>query len=141
MIKFCITDISRCVQAKQKIIFESENKKQFMTTVLILMTLGILLGIVIGKLPKLLKVIDRLITYAIYLLLFLLGVSVGINDKIIENLDDIGVKALLVTLGAVAGSVLLLWILYKTAFISKQKEIKNEKNTLLFIHKFTKEDN
>lgn len=95
-----------------------------MIIVLILMITGILLGIIIRKLPNLLKVIERLITYAIYLLLFLLGISVGINDKIIGNLDNIGLKALVITIGAISGSVIVLWIFYKAAFVSTRGDKK-----------------
>ncbi|MBN1984919.1 MAG: LysO family transporter [Prolixibacteraceae bacterium] len=99
-----------------------------MTTVLILMAAGILLGVFLNKHTHLLKVVDRLITYAIYLLLFLLGIAVGTNKTIIANLGSIGIKALLVTLGSVAGSVLVLWMLYNVIFPpAKTKERKNEK--------------
>jgi uncharacterized membrane protein YbjE (DUF340 family) len=99
-----------------------------MTTVLILMAAGILLGVFLNKHTHLLKVVDRLISYSIYLLLFLLGIAVGTNKTIIANLDSIGIKALLVTLGSIAGSVLVLWMLYKVIFPpAKTEEAKNEK--------------
>ena len=61
------------------------------------------------------------------MLLFLLGISVGINEKIINNLDSIGIKALWITLGAITGSVLVSWMLYKTMFAPKKvKGIINE---------------
>lgn len=99
-----------------------------MITVLVLMTTGIVLGMVLNKLPKLLKSVDKLINYAIYLLLFLLGVSVGINDKIINSLDTIGIQALWITLGAIAGSVLVSWGLYHIVFKTNiKKQTTHEK--------------
>ncbi len=99
-----------------------------MLTVLILMTAGIAIGMFVNKLPRLIKTADKLISYAIYLLLFLLGISVGLNKRIIENLDTIGLRALLITLGSVAGSVLVAWVLYRFLFqTEKTKEAGNEK--------------
>ncbi|MFV0268549.1 MAG: LysO family transporter [Draconibacterium sp.] len=98
-----------------------------MVTVLVLMTIGILLGRFLGRIPDLLKVVEKLISYAIFLLLFLLGISVGVNKTIIDNLDKIGIKAVSITFGAVAGSVIVLWILYKTLFSTDTKEEQDEK--------------
>ncbi|MCL3779427.1 DUF340 domain-containing protein [Prolixibacteraceae bacterium JC049] len=87
-----------------------------MITVLILMAAGIAVGLFIDKYPKLIKKVDQLITWSIYLLLFLLGIAVGVNDKIINNLDTIGVSALVITVGAVLGSVCMAWVVYKFFF-------------------------
>ena len=87
-----------------------------MVTVLILMVAGILIGLFVERISFVLKYIDKTISLTIYLLLFLLGISVGINDKIIKNLDTIGVEALVITLGAVAGSVLMAWTVYRLFF-------------------------
>uniref|UniRef100_UPI0032180F56 LysO family transporter n=1 Tax=uncultured Draconibacterium sp. TaxID=1573823 RepID=UPI0032180F56 len=97
-----------------------------MITVVVVMTIGIALGLFLDRIPKLIKAVDKLISYAIYLLLFLLGISVGINEQIISNLDTIGIKALMITLGAIGGSVLVSWALYKTMFASQK--IKGGKN-------------
>jgi hypothetical protein len=53
---------------------------------------------------------------------------VGINKKIINNLDSIGVTALGITLGAIVGSVLVCWGLYSFVFKSHvQKQLNHEK--------------
>lgn len=87
-----------------------------MITVLLLMVAGILAGLWLGKFPLIMKVNDRLISWAIYLLLFLLGVSVGTNEKVIQSLDSIGLQALLLTVGALAGSIATGWIIYRAFF-------------------------
>lgn len=87
-----------------------------MTIILILMLAGILLGLALGKNPIILKINEKLLNVAIYILLLLLGISVGSNDKIIDNLYNIGLQALIITIGAIAGSVALCWIIYKTFF-------------------------
>lgn len=56
--------------------------------------------------------IGKLVTVLIWLLLFLLGVEVGGNQMIMSGLHTIGLDALIITVGAVLGSVIgarLLW--------------------------------
>lgn len=98
-----------------------------MITVLLVMLFGILLGIAINRRPKLLKANDKLINWAIYILLFLLGLSVGLNKTIIQNLDKIGVQAIIITIGAISGSVLSLWALYHFVFRTEQLKNQDEK--------------
>jgi uncharacterized membrane protein YbjE (DUF340 family) len=83
-----------------------------MITVLLVMLAGIAIGLVINRFPKVIRANDKLISWAIYLLLLLLGISVGLNQTIIHNLDKIGVQAAIITLGAISGSVLTLWLIY-----------------------------
>lgn len=80
------------------------------------MTLGMVLGYFISNRKAVIGWVNKATNWAIYVLLFLLGVAVGINDKIINNLDTIGVQALLVTLGAVGGSVVAAYFVYKYFF-------------------------
>lgn len=89
------------------------------------MVAGILTGFVINRFPLAIKINDKLISWAIYVLLFLLGISVGLNKTILQNLDKIGVQALIITTGAISGSVFALWILYRFLF----REEKNEGGT------------
>jgi len=96
-----------------------------MITVLAIMTAGIVLGIFLQKKKKLIQINDKLTMWAIYLLLFLLGISVGSNDTIMQNLDTIGVKALIITAGSLIGSILAAWFVYVKFF--KNKEQLNEK--------------
>jgi len=91
-----------------------------MITVLVLMTLGIIIGWFLHHKEKFLSVTGKLTNWAIYILLFLLGVSVGTNDQILNNFDKIGLQAILITLLAVAGSVLVSWLTYHYFF--KQDE-------------------
>lgn len=99
-----------------------------MITVLLIMLAGILTGFAINRYPLAIKVNDQLISWAIYLLLFLLGISVGLNKTIVQNLDKIGVQALIITVGAISGSVLALWILYRVLFKEEpEKGGQNEK--------------
>jgi uncharacterized membrane protein YbjE (DUF340 family) len=91
-----------------------------MFTVLLLMLLGMVLGYLIRNRQKAVKLIERLINWAIYLLLLLLGISVGANQTIMKNLATLGVTALALTLGAMAGSVGLAYFTYKLFFAAKE---------------------
>ena len=93
---------------------------KYMITVLLLMLAGIVAGYLLSSRRKLLKINDKLIQWAIYGLLFLLGISVGVNKTIIQNLDKIGLQSAIITIGAVTGSVLVIWALYHLFFKSEQ---------------------
>ena len=86
-----------------------------MFTIIGLMLTGMLLGFLLRK--QKLSGIHKVITVLIWLLLFLLGIDVGGNQKIINGLHTIGLEAIVITLAAVLGSVtaaVSLWyVLYK----------------------------
>ncbi len=65
---------------------------------------------------KRLACISRLIMIVIFILLFLLGINVGENKQIMGNLGVIGGEAVVITFGAVAGSVVCAWVIYKFYF-------------------------
>ena len=82
-----------------------------MFTVIGLMLGGMCLGFLFRKhrLPQ----VNRIITVLIWVLLFLLGIEVGGNEKIIKGLATLGVEAFGITLAAVLGSCLAakgLWV-------------------------------
>lgn len=91
-----------------------------MLTVVAIMTLGIVFGYFIRNKSKFIKTNDKLIMWAIYLLLFVLGVTIGANQIIMTNLPTLGLKALAITLGGVLGSVLLAWFTYIRFFKAKE---------------------
>ena len=78
--------------------------------------IGIMLsGLIIGYLIRNRKIliVHKLITALIWILLLLLGMDVGSNDAITSNIYTIGLDAVIITTGAVVGSVLASWILWK----------------------------
>ena len=92
-----------------------------MLTVIIIMTSGMLLGYLFRNQKWIKKPVGVIITWAIYLLLFILGISVGTNETILSNLGTLGINALLLTIGAVAGSVVVSWYTY-TLFFRRDEE-------------------
>ncbi len=80
------------------------------------MTAGIAVGFLIHNKTGLVNISNKLTSWAIYLLLFLLGVGVGLNDKIINNIHIIGFQAITITIGALLGSLICAYITYKLFF-------------------------
>jgi uncharacterized membrane protein YbjE (DUF340 family) len=93
-----------------------------MTLVLLLMLAGIVVGFGIHRYPTLVKLNDKLVSGAIYILLFLLGISVGSNQTIVHNLEKIGLQALIITIGAVSGSILALWFVFRYFFQTEKQD-------------------
>lgn len=92
--------------------------------VIVIMAAGMLVGVLLRRKTELLKWNGRLINVAIYFLLFFLGVTIGTDETIVSTLPTLGVKALLITVGGIGGSVLLAWGVYFLLFRkSKSKDV------------------
>jgi len=77
---------------------------------------GMLLGFLLKTKQRIVTANEKLITYAIYLLLFLMGVSIGSNELIMNSLSSLGTLALLLSASAVAGSILTGFLVFKLFF-------------------------
>jgi uncharacterized membrane protein YbjE (DUF340 family) len=86
---------------------------------LTILFVGILIGYMFRHSKKLKEISDKIIIVSIYALLFFIGVGVGANKMIISNLSKIGINALVLTIGAVAGSIALSVPVYKKFFKNK----------------------
>lgn len=82
-----------------------------MFTVILVMLTGMGLGFAL-KAGRFVFV-RHIITVLIWVLLFLLGIEVGCNPRVIGGLGRLGVEALVLALAGVLGSVVLAWALYK----------------------------
>lgn len=91
-----------------------------MFTIIGLMLTGMLLGFLLRK--QKFSGIHKVITVLIWLLLFLLGIDVGGNQKIINGLHTIGIEAISITLAAVLGSVTAAWALWYVLYKRKKEE-------------------
>ena len=78
------------------------------------------LGIACGWLLRRKEVVNRIVTKMtlpiIFLLLFVMGVGVGENENIMGRLPDLCGKALIITIGAVMGSLIAGSIVYRLFF-------------------------
>ena len=86
-----------------------------MFTVIGIMFAGIAAGYLLRKI-ELLQKIGKPISYTILLLLFLLGISVGANKDIVDNLATLGGQAFLLV-----GSVLAGWGVYRLFFKERSR--------------------
>ncbi|RHJ78394.1 LysO family transporter [Parabacteroides sp. AM08-6] len=91
-----------------------------MFTVIGIMFGGIAVGYLLRKFALLQKM-GKTISYTILLLLFLLGISVGANEAIMDNLATLGGQALLIAVAGTAGSVLAAWGVYTLFFKERSR--------------------
>ena len=96
-------------------------KAIYMIEILIIMFSGIVLGFIFRKKRSMITAADKLAGWSIYLLLFLLGLSIGNNELIINNFARIGLNSILLTISGISGSVLLSYIAYR--FFFKKDEV------------------
>ncbi len=87
-----------------------------MTEILIIMSAGMLSGFFIRGRQRIIFIVEKTSGFSIYILLFLLGLSVGSNKILISGFGRIGVNAIAISLASVVGSILLSFILYKLLF-------------------------
>ncbi len=75
-------------------------------------------GIVCGYLlrSKKLSFVPRVIEYSIFALLLFLGIFVGANPEVMDNLTSIGLDAAIIASGATLGSMIVAWALYHFIF-------------------------
>ncbi|MFI3261736.1 MAG: LysO family transporter [Rikenellaceae bacterium] len=90
-----------------------------MFKILTIMAIGVILGRMLKS--KNLEFVNKLVSVLIWLLLLLLGISVGANDKVMSSLDTIGISALILSSLATLGSCVAAWALYKFVFKAKGK--------------------
>lgn len=71
----------------------------------------------------------RIVTWLIWLLLFLLGIEVGSNEMIVRSLPTLGIEALLLSSAATLGCCVLAWALWRVSKDHTAQE-KAKKETL-----------
>jgi uncharacterized membrane protein YbjE (DUF340 family) len=88
--------------------FVLKNKKPMFIVIACMLT-----GITVGYLMRGWKIrfIHKLILSLIWLLLFLLGIEVGLNDSVIHHFTGLGFQAFLIAFASTSGSVLGAWLL------------------------------
>ena len=70
---------------------------------------------------KLLKHTGKAIFVTICVMLFFMGVMLGMDEDLLESLSVIGLQAMLLALAGAAGSILFASLLYKSLFREKEK--------------------
>lgn len=95
---------------------------------LILLMLG--LGIFIGSRPSIrtapLPWLGKAQMVLLFLLIFVLGVNIGSDPEIVASLGELGLSALLVTLLAMAGSVVAVFLVRRLLGLTAKGQKKGE---------------
>ncbi len=91
-----------------------------MIPILLLMTSGIVIGVFLRNRKDLIKRTDRLVIWSIFILLFLMGMSIGRDPVIMSKLPSLGLTATLISLAGVSGSLVAAFFLWKYLFKKKQ---------------------
>lgn len=95
-----------------------------MFIVILFIFLGILSGVLCRKLSTGARISltdvaarwqGRIVSWLIWLLLFLLGIEVGSNEMIVRSLPTLGVEALLLSLAATLSCCVLAWMLWRVS--------------------------
>jgi uncharacterized membrane protein YbjE (DUF340 family) len=82
-----------------------------MTLIILFFVAGIALGWLLRQHQGIVRVTDRLTIWSVYVLLGVLGLSVGTSRQVLENIGGLGLQAAILTLGAILGSVLAVQLL------------------------------
>ncbi|MCD8235328.1 MAG: lysine exporter LysO family protein [Prevotellaceae bacterium] len=77
-----------------------------MFRILLLLLIGTGIGFMLRNSTTLVHGIEKSTRYTIFLLLFILGISIGSNRSIIDNLGSVGLEAFTVAFLGIAGSFL-----------------------------------
>ncbi len=87
-----------------------------MFKIILILIFGILTGSLLRKKTNVIRFTEKLTFIVICILLALLGISVGANKEIIQNFASIGFKSIVITCGALTGSIFLSYLVYKFVF-------------------------
>ncbi len=87
-----------------------------------IMAAGICIGYLFKTKRALLLRVGKLNMCIIYVLLFFMGISVGHNETVMNNLCGLGAQAVVIAFAGTMGSVLLAWLLYRYLFMPRKKE-------------------
>jgi len=91
-----------------------------MFTIIGIMLAGIVVGVVLHY-KKCYPKTGQYINYTIYVLLFILGLSVGSNQEITSNLVALGKTALIITIAGVFGSAIAALLISRIFFKHHEK--------------------
>jgi uncharacterized membrane protein YbjE (DUF340 family) len=84
--------------------------------VLLFLAVGTVVGYLVRSRKGILATASKATTWSLYILIFLLGVSVGANEAVVRALGRLGVQALILCAGAVGGSVLVSCLVSRVFF-------------------------
>ena len=83
---------------------------------MIVMLSGVLIGYILRNIRAIPALVSKINIYIIFLLLFVMALSVGSNPQVIQGLGTLGLLGIAISVVSIAGSVFLSWIVYRHLF-------------------------
>ncbi|OQY37776.1 MAG: hypothetical protein B6226_04750 [Candidatus Cloacimonetes bacterium 4572_65] len=80
--------------------------------VMLLFLLGIITGTIFKKREKLFTLSGYITTISLYLMLLFLGLSIGFNKSIMDNMAQLGLTSFLFAIVSIIGSIIAILPLY-----------------------------
>lgn len=102
-----------------------------MFTSIYIMVAGIPFGFLFRKSKPTVYWTDKLLTFSVWILLFLLGMGLGVDEKLTAQINSLGLQAFCITFFAVMGSLAFAWLVAKCWYqeaLSPQKHAVTNKN-------------
>ena len=99
---------------------------------MIVMLSGVLIGYILRNIRAIPALVSKINIYIIFLLLFVMGLSVGSNPQVIQGLGTLGLLGIAISVVSIAGSVFLSWIVYRHLF-KKEDDQRIMKNSLIIL--------
>ena len=90
-----------------------------MLFLIIFLIVGVSLGLVISKISIITKTSEKVLTFLLYPVLFLLGIIFRVDDKVVSNIELIGWNFFIYIIAALALLFGLIWFVYKLVFHAK----------------------
>ena len=82
---------------------------------------GIPLGYALRRRPSAVRWTNHALSGIIYVLLFLIGVSLGGNADLLSRVSELGLQGVVIGLLGSLGSAFAAWVLFKTLFQKAEK--------------------
>jgi uncharacterized membrane protein YbjE (DUF340 family) len=90
--------------------------------VLLFLAAGVFVGYLLRTRRGVLATAGTATTWSLYLLIFLLGISVGANEAVVRGLGRLGMQALVLSIGGIVGSILVGCVVSRMFFDGKCHE-------------------
>ena len=93
-------------------------------SILFFLVAGMFLGYLLRSKSAVLAVAEKGMMWSVYLLVFFLGISVGVNQAVVRALGSLGIQAFILCLGGIAGSVLGSCVISRTFLFESTRHDK-----------------
>lgn len=70
------------------------------------LVLGVPVGFLLRRKPLVVKLTDQVLTWSVRILLLLLGLALGADDRLMSQMDSIGARGVFISLCCVLGSLI-----------------------------------